>query len=382
MRTFKDGSGADSTAKVRNYLANGGKLLMADLIQISTAVQGAPWSKQFRYIASGCSDAPVLWAPQGMFLPGRVSRSEITSEIGLTAQTPQINWLLDGNDIMLGAMTVLQSFRHGLWDNGIVSIWGLAMPTPGDGASFGACEIFTGRIADYSRTRTGVALNIHSPLELLDQDIPTNLIEASNPGAEYGIGQPPKGLSSVPTFSVQSGSTQAVVLGQCTGPTGGQLFAAETFDFGYIVGTSGNNQGIYRAVRRSAQAFGYNQFYLYQPFPFAPQPGDTFTAYVPYARSATQSVSETHTVPSSGPYSVTVNQASAFEANVSVSYAGGGAFTNVSSLTATGQYTYNAATGTYLFYSGDHGASVVINYTVRTSGYVGFKAVPSPETTL
>jgi hypothetical protein len=105
-------------------------------------------------------------------------------------------------------------------------------------------------------------------------------------------------------------------------------------------------------ARFSGQALGrlfYNQ---------TPTPGSTVSQFA-----------EVHSVPATpGPYTVTVTNASHFTADQGVTYAATGLpLLNVATLTAAGQYTFNATTGVYTFFSGDQGASVLISYTYSST---------------
>jgi hypothetical protein len=262
MRTFLDGNGNDSTTAVKAYLAQHRQLLVADLIEIKTLVEGAPWSKDLLLTPAA---EPLTWSRKGTFVPARIKRGEIESKIGLEATSLDLEWYLRESEIFAGSLTMLQSFERGLWDGGTVRLYRSIMPTPGDCNTLGACELFAGRIANVSMTRMGVSLTINSPLELLDQQIPSNLIQPGNPTAEYGQGEPPAGMPSVPTFTVEAGSTAAVIIAGCTGPTAGQLFAADAFDFGYLNFAGGTAKGQLGTVRRSDQYAGHNRFYLYEP---------------------------------------------------------------------------------------------------------------------
>jgi hypothetical protein len=72
---------------------------------------------------------------------------------------------------------------------------------------------------------------------------------------------------------------------------------------------------------------------------------------------------EAQTVPATSTYTVTVTNAMTFAADLGVIYqATGEPLTNVASLTAAGQYTYNPSTGVYTFYSGDASAALYISY--------------------
>ena len=100
-------------------------------------------------------------------------------------------------------------------------------------------------------------------------------------------------------------------------------------------------------ARFSGQALGrlfYNQ---------TPTPGSTISQFA-----------EVHSVPAAGPYTVTVTNSTHFVADQGVIYAASGLpLLNVATLTAAGQYTFNASTGVYTFYLGDAGAGVLISYT-------------------
>jgi len=81
---------------------------------------------------------------------------------------------------------------------------------------------------------------------------------------------------------------------------------------------------------------------------------------------------ESQTVPSSGPYTITVTNASHYEAVSSLSPYGGDLgvvyaatglpLLKVASVSAAGQYSVNPATGVYTFDSADEGAAVLISY--------------------
>jgi hypothetical protein len=389
MRTFTSGSRANSTAAVQAYLATHRQLLCADLFVIQTLVQGAPWSKNLLLTTA---QVPLQWNHMGLFLPARLKRGSVQSKIGLEALTLDLEWYLGPNDLMYGACTMLHAFQSGLWDNGVVRLFRAVMPSVSDCNTYGACEMFTGRIADVTITRTGVQLKVNCPLELLDQQIPLNLIEPGNPAAQYAPGQPPAGLSVAPAFTVGAGSSPAMILAECTAPTSGQLFAYDTFDFGYIQFTSGSCQGMVATVRRSAQAGGLNQFYLYQPLAWAPAVGDTFNALVPYVRGSTTGVTEQHTIGPLGtesggiypPEVVTVTHAGSgvYAHDNGVKYLDGRAFTLVGNTPSYAQQYGIDGNGNYYFSPADAGNVVNISYSYVSAQaylYKGFQFVPVPE---
>ena len=100
-------------------------------------------------------------------------------------------------------------------------------------------------------------------------------------------------------------------------------------------------------ARFSGQALGrlfYNQ---------TPTPGSTISQFA-----------EVHSVPGTGPFTITVANSTHFVADQGVTYAANGLpLIAVASSPATGQYSLNAATGIYTFATGDQGSGVLISYT-------------------
>jgi hypothetical protein len=368
MRTFLDGSGSDSTAAVIAHLAQRRQIFCADLVQIKTYFQGEQWS-QNRLLA--IYDRPLKWSHVGTFVPAKIKRGEIESKVGLETVTLELTWPIDDTELLLGfsptdgsVPTLLQSFESGIWDNGRVYVYRTYMPTDGDADTFGACTLFAGRIAEASPERTGVSLKVNSLTELFDAQLPPNLIEPTNVQSEFSIGQPPAGLSSVPSFTVVAGSTPSTIVANCTGPNAGQIFADEVFDFGYLFFDTGGDCGLmFRTVRRSTNGFGHNKFLLYEPLPWTPKAGDTFLGYVPFARGTTQATTITASIPGSGPY--TINVGATWASDVSVRFALGGT------------PSYTVAAGIYTFTAPDAGKQVIITFNgLVGSGYQGFPFVP------
>jgi hypothetical protein len=401
MRSFTDGNGNNSTAAVQAHLATHRQLLCADLFQIKTLVQGAPWSKNLLLTTA---QVPLQWNQLGLFLPARLKRGSVQSKIGLEAVTLDLEWYLLPTDMMYGSCTMLQAFQAGLWDNGTVSLYRAVLPAINDCNTYGACQMFTGRIADQTMTRTGVQLKVNCPLELLDMQLPLNLIEPGNPAAQYAAGQPPSGCTAAPVFTVQAGTVStSMVLAECTTPnlsgaSSGYLFGDGIFDFGYIQFTSGSCQGMIVTVRRSAGnpsgLDGFNQFYLYGSLPWLPAAGDTFIALVPYLRAQTTSLNEMHVIgPAGTPDSngiwpvetVAVNNLSQYAADKGVTYANGQALTLAGNTPgASGQYGIDGQ-GHYYFSHLDAGVTVYIAYSYvsdQNQLFQGFKYVPVPEDTV
>ena len=91
---------------------------------------------------------------------------------------------------------------------------------------------------------------------------------------------------------------------------------------------------------------------------------ETYPLAIAYtAGYGTLTTGEAHSVPASGPYTVTVANAATFAFDAGVTYANGTALTAVTGTPARGQYTVNGTTGTYTFAAADAGAAILLTYT-------------------
>jgi hypothetical protein len=96
--------------------------------------------------------------------------------------------------------------------------------------------------------------------------------------------------------------------------------------------------------------------------------GRLFYNQVPQVGAVTSAFAEVHSVPGTGPFTITVSNATHFVADQGVTYAANGLpLIAVASAPATGQYAVNAATGVYTFASGDSSAGVLISYNYTNS---------------
>ena len=283
MRKFIDGNGNDSTAAVLAYLAAHRTLLLADLYVINTAptYAGNYLGKQFLLTDY---PAPLNWDYRGTFRPAAISRSEMESKIGLEADTLEVTWAplgpesVNANLLAVDAsgnslLSALEGFGAGVFDDGVLEVWRCVMPAPGDCNTLGACLLFSGRIGDLEPDRLAVKITVMSRLEVLNIQVPTNLIEPTNILAQYSTGVNPAGGPS--SFAIFAGSSASKVFADAT-PT----MPADTYDAGYIVITGGKLAGTYRGVRQQTIESGHHAFYLVEPLPFAPTAGDTLQAFI------------------------------------------------------------------------------------------------------
>jgi hypothetical protein len=88
---------------------------------------------------------------------------------------------------------------------------------------------------------------------------------------------------------------------------------------------------------------------------------------VQYSAGFGAAVREAHTVPASGPYTVTATQAATFSCDQTVSYVSNGTvLTPVASSPTVGQYSLAPTTGIYTFAAADAGVALNVAYCTKT----------------
>lgn len=299
MRTFYDGNGSDSTVAVLAHLAAHRALYIADLYVINTAPQYAGQYLGKQFLLTNWAHS-LVWNGSGprstkagnRFFPATISRGQVESKIGLEAQTLDVTWSPNDSDILAQdgsplstVLTALQGFGCGVWDNGVLELWRCVMPTPGDCNTLGACLMFSGRIGDIEIDRLSVKISVLSRMEVLNIQVPTNVIEPTNIFAQYSTGLIPAGAPA--GFSIVGGTTVNKIFADAS-----PLMPAETYDAGYIVVTAGLLAGTYRGVRTQTIESGHNAFYLLDPLPFLPHAGDGMQAYAPIPRDYAGAVAD------------------------------------------------------------------------------------------
>jgi hypothetical protein len=175
----------------------------------------------------------------------------------------------------------------GYYDNWPVHVWSCYMPTPGDANTYGCSEAFGGRIASVTIQRGALKFKVNSFLDVINQQVPTNVIEVLNTAAAYTGATPPKGFVNGPQFAVVVGSSTNVVVGFQTFPNPGSILDTNNVQGGYLVFNGGPDStvsGIWSAIQQntgvttggSGGGGTFNQFILYSPLPFPPSVLDTF----------------------------------------------------------------------------------------------------------
>jgi hypothetical protein len=286
MRSFISGAGTDSTAAVQAHLAAHRELHLADLYVINTAPCYAGKHMGRTFLLTDFP-SPLLWAHRGTFKTGVILRGEVASKIGLEADSLQVTWSPQDSDVLATdgsgntLLSAIEGFGSGVFDNGTVEVWRCVMPTMGDAATLGACLLFSGRIGNIEPDRLKAVITVLSRTEVLNQMIPTNLIEPTNIVAQYTTGQVLAGGPS--GFTLASGSTRKILYANPTSAPGGYVPKSGSWDDGYVVMSApGKLGGSFRGVRSQIYDAGitHHVFYLAEDLPFDPLVGDTFQAFI------------------------------------------------------------------------------------------------------
>ncbi len=279
MKQVINGQGQDSTAAVAAWLAANNQLWLRNLYLI-----GEPEDPRALWLTD--HESPLLWSLWGTFRPAVIKRGTVNSSIGLDVDKLDLTWspLPASSSSRIDRAGPYKLAQLGIYDNWPVRVWTCYMPTPGDADTFGCSELFGGYIASSSVERGTVQLTVNSFLNVVNQAVPTNVIELTNTRAAYRAATPPPGFSQVPQFKVLEGSSTRTVIGDCTSPLAHQLFDTNVFQHGYLVFNRGGTlDGVWSAILENYDAMvagsHYNGFVLYSPLPWAPDP-ETDTFYV------------------------------------------------------------------------------------------------------
>lgn len=279
MRQVIGGDGSDKTSLVQAWLASGAPLTLANLYLIGELEDPlAIWLTDW--------ESPLLWSAWGTFRPAVVKRGTVESKIGLEVSNLDVTWSPRVAPFTQNTSTAnpYQLAQMGYYDNWKVRIWTVYMPTPGDANTYGASELFGGRVADTTIERGVVHFQVNSFLDVVNQDVPSNLIELTNTLAAYTAATPPKGFSNIPQFDVIAGDSPTEVIGDMTSPDPHSILDTNVCQHGYLVFNRTANAtlgGVWAAIQQNIRVTlpdrEYNQFVLYTPLPWTPTPGlDTF----------------------------------------------------------------------------------------------------------
>ncbi len=293
MRKCQSGSGDDSTAAVLAYLLAGNEFRIATVYVI-----GRPDDPMSLWLTD--YESPLSWpcwtnnkTAGGFplaFDPAVIARDTISSVIGLDVQNLNVTWTpkFQQYSNTVSTASPYQLAQVGYYDNWEFRSWSVYMPTPGDANTFGGSQLFGGRIADTKIVRGQIQWSINSFLDVVNQVVPTNVIELLNTGAAYTGATPMPGFDGkIPNFNVVVGSSVDVIVGTMTTPVVGGFIDPDLARGGFLVfyNTPGSTLGGFWSpiLQNVAVPVGggsllfNNQFVLSVPLPWPPTPGlDSF----------------------------------------------------------------------------------------------------------
>jgi hypothetical protein len=395
MRQVLSGAGVDTTSTVAAYLAAGNKFILANLYLIGDlddpqviAITG--WPSPLCWPIWGKTDSATGYPT---FYPSVIKRNTIDSKIGLAVADLEVTWTpkLAGFAASIATANPFQLAQMGFFDNKLFRCWTAFMPTPGDANTYGAAIMFGGRIAKFQIERGKIVFTVNSFLDVVNEMVPTNVIELTNTGAGYAGATPPAGCATIPQFNVIAGSTAGLVIGDQTGPNAHGIFANNQLVGGYLVFNGGSGATLARQFARIAGNFGvivsgtkYNEFILYDPLPWAPTAG-TDTFYVS-AAAQVNTGQLLNALLNSGGTAYTVGDVLTIDADAAGNGAGatvqvmsvaGGVITAAQLLSGGAGYYAGTARGV----TGGTGTGATFNLTLPDLTQ-GFPYVPAPNVSL
>lgn len=281
MKRSMAGNGSDSTAAVVAWLLAGHQLFLANLILI-----GEPEDPQALWLTDW--ESPLAWPVWGTFQPAVVGRSSVTQQIGFAVDHLQLTYSPPRASYVNNTQTTspYQLAQLGFYDNWNVKIWTALMPTKGDANTYGACELFGGRIASSIVQRGQIEFTVNSFLDVVNQEVPNNLISLTSTGAAYSGAIPPAGAASIPHFDTIAGSTTTAVIVQESAPVFDNIYTPGSLVGNFLAFDKGGSQtlgGIWASIINNETVVvgghNYNKLILYTPIPWVPTPG-TDTLYI------------------------------------------------------------------------------------------------------
>lgn len=275
MKKVINGLNVDTTAVVVAWLRDNNAIHLATLYLLGepddpTALRLTSW------------ESPLTWSIYGKFLPAAIKRASVKSLIGLDVSALELIWNppVTAPTQSLATANAYQKALVGYYDDWPVRIWTTYMPTPGDADTYGCSELFGGRIGATEIGRGEIKFTCNSFLDVINQNIPGQVIESTNPLAASTAATPPSGMSSIPRFNVIAGSTQNVLILDMTAPTPHFIFDDNVLFNGFLVfnnipgATLGRQWSAIQANKKvTIDSVDYNEVELYTTLPFEPTVG-------------------------------------------------------------------------------------------------------------
>ena len=248
-----------ASAPLIALLEGNNQLYMADLITITTLQSGTI------YLTS--SDVDIVWNGHTYTSKGvQFTRSKIKSSVGVNVDELDISFYGNSSTLING-QSFFQAVIAGVFDGAQFELDRAFMQTYP--TVVGTLIQFVGMVGQIDIGRTEAKFKIMSNLYLLNIQMPKNVYQ---PGCINTLYDANCGLPRTPIAgTVTVGSTNQII--NCSG--GASTQGAGYFNLGYLTFTSGANNGVSRTINTSATGV----INLLNPFPNAPNSGDTFNAY-------------------------------------------------------------------------------------------------------
>jgi hypothetical protein len=275
MKTCTGGNGSDTTSAVAAWLAAGRQFTLATLYLI-----GEPDDPAALWLTDW--ESPLAWPCWGTFQPASITRGTVSSKIGLEVGSLDVTWAPKPAVFTQSIATAspYQLAQLGMFDNRKVRVWTVYMPTPGDANTYGCSELFGGRVADSVCARGSIKFTVNSFLDVVNQYVPTNVIELLNTAASYAGATPPAGFNVIPQCDIVTGNSPTQVNCDCTNIGPHHIFGTNVLQHGFLVFNSSPSStlgGVWSAIQQNVPVtvagVNYNQIILYSPLPWSPTPG-------------------------------------------------------------------------------------------------------------
>jgi uncharacterized phage protein (TIGR02218 family) len=241
------------------WLQTATEIRMADLYTITlkngTALRYTTWDTNL-----------VVLGNKFLTGPPNIARSAIEEKLGMDVATLEVTIEASLTDTV-NAVPILQAIGQGLWDGASFRIDRLFMDSNSN--QIGTVVRFSGFIGPVDElTRTSAKLTVNAGTAYLNMQLPAIILQ---PGCTNTLFDARCGLfkaSFANNLVAQSGCTTNKIITTSTQPDA-------YFDNGQLIFTGGPNAGLVKAIRQyRAGVMLFNS-----PLPFAPNAGDTFTAY-------------------------------------------------------------------------------------------------------
>lgn len=195
-----------------------------------------------------------------------IERDSLRQTRGVEVDSMSVTIYARPDTIVLG-LPIMQAIASGKFDGAHLLLQTLFMPTPGD-TSIDPLIRFKGRVSETSNTRSRADLTVASDLEVLNAPFPKFIYQAGCLNTLYdplcGLNKASLAVSS----STQNGCSKTKLVCSLAQASG-------YFSLGYVVFTSGPNNGLSRTVK----SYAPGEVYLSYPLPYTPGIGEAFTIY-------------------------------------------------------------------------------------------------------